>query len=478
MIHDVKYQSSNSFTLALSNIEQAPTMRKKHFLPNLWYKTEHRCNVNLYNSTTLPEDQSHESRLALNVASNSQAMNNSKARNDWHTFTLFNCQHANIVSIARLAENYRNENLPIFMKVDCIILSKLNGNLDLRHCDFQSNPIQINSHLSLLIHLQFIRFINSDRLINLYKQQQTNLKINGGIKPALFRQAKPEVQKLSAGRPMVHPPSQTVTAKEGESLDIVVEFCAEPRHTKVLWMSEKNVYVPGAEARDGVQALAIEHLVIGLNLSPITQTLAKGWNVKSRGSRRAQTRSGNGTKRETGDEERITGEKEESKRTENARNLADGVACRLIVRDEKEKESNFHCETIQTARRELKNHLSRIKTKLTYEILHKKSLIPPKFPASPCNLSDNTNLGDGPASLIEFRFIRSVYMISVDLHRTVTIARKVRDPLTIKHYVALLAYTRGEVETLSPDEESLTPRGRRKRNLVQCTWDRNGLRGL
>lgn len=57
---------------------------------------------------------------------------------------------------------------------------------------------------------------------------------------------------------MVHPPNQTVTAKEGEPLDIVVEFCAEPRHTKVLWMSEESVYVPGAEARDGVQALAVE----------------------------------------------------------------------------------------------------------------------------------------------------------------------------------------------------------------------------
>lgn len=57
---------------------------------------------------------------------------------------------------------------------------------------------------------------------------------------------------------MVHPPSQTVTAKEGEPLTIVVEFCAEPRYTKVLWMSEENVYVPGAPARDGVQALAIE----------------------------------------------------------------------------------------------------------------------------------------------------------------------------------------------------------------------------
>ncbi|OAD53607.1 hypothetical protein WN48_09598 [Eufriesea mexicana] len=59
-------------------------------------------------------------------------------------------------------------------------------------------------------------------------------------------------------RPMVHPASQTVTAKEGESLNIVVEFCAEPMYTKVLWMSKENVYMPGAEARDGVQALAIE----------------------------------------------------------------------------------------------------------------------------------------------------------------------------------------------------------------------------
>lgn len=57
---------------------------------------------------------------------------------------------------------------------------------------------------------------------------------------------------------MIHPPNQTVTAKEGESLNIVVEFCAEPRHTKILWISEENVYVPGAEAKDGVQALAIE----------------------------------------------------------------------------------------------------------------------------------------------------------------------------------------------------------------------------
>ncbi|XP_017892356.1 MAM domain-containing glycosylphosphatidylinositol anchor protein 1 [Ceratina calcarata] len=60
------------------------------------------------------------------------------------------------------------------------------------------------------------------------------------------------------GRPMVHPPGQTVTAKEGEPLKIVVEFCAEPKYTKVLWMSEENVYVPGAPARDGVQALDVE----------------------------------------------------------------------------------------------------------------------------------------------------------------------------------------------------------------------------
>lgn len=57
---------------------------------------------------------------------------------------------------------------------------------------------------------------------------------------------------------MVLPPSQTVTANEGEPLDIVVEFCAEPRYTKVLWMSEEHVYAPGAPSRDGVQAFAIE----------------------------------------------------------------------------------------------------------------------------------------------------------------------------------------------------------------------------
>jgi hypothetical protein len=63
---------------------------------------------------------------------------------------------------------------------------------------------------------------------------------------------------LVAGRPMVHPPSQTVTANEGEPLDIVIEFCAEPSYTKVLWMSKERVYTPGAPSHDGVQALAIE----------------------------------------------------------------------------------------------------------------------------------------------------------------------------------------------------------------------------
>lgn len=60
------------------------------------------------------------------------------------------------------------------------------------------------------------------------------------------------------GRPMVHPPSQTVTANEGEPLDIVVEFCAEPSYTKVLWISKERVYTPGALSHDGVRALAIE----------------------------------------------------------------------------------------------------------------------------------------------------------------------------------------------------------------------------
>nr|XP_031837432.1 hemicentin-1 isoform X2 [Nomia melanderi] len=60
------------------------------------------------------------------------------------------------------------------------------------------------------------------------------------------------------GRPIVNPQNQTVTAKEGEPLSIAVEFCAEPRFTKVLWISEENMYVPGAPTKDGVQALAVE----------------------------------------------------------------------------------------------------------------------------------------------------------------------------------------------------------------------------
>ncbi|XP_025267892.1 hemicentin-2 isoform X4 [Camponotus floridanus] len=60
------------------------------------------------------------------------------------------------------------------------------------------------------------------------------------------------------GRPMVLPSSQTVTANEGEPLDIIVEFCAEPSYTKVLWISEERVYTPDAPSHDGVQALAIE----------------------------------------------------------------------------------------------------------------------------------------------------------------------------------------------------------------------------
>ncbi|XP_035744207.1 irregular chiasm C-roughest protein-like isoform X2 [Vespa mandarinia] len=61
------------------------------------------------------------------------------------------------------------------------------------------------------------------------------------------------------GRPMVYPPNQTVTANEGEPLDVIVEFCAEPSYTRVFWMSEQQVYIPGAPSREGIQALDIEN---------------------------------------------------------------------------------------------------------------------------------------------------------------------------------------------------------------------------
>ena len=60
------------------------------------------------------------------------------------------------------------------------------------------------------------------------------------------------------GRPMLHPLTQTMTTNEGDALDVVVEFCAEPSYSKVLWLSEDRVYVPGGELRDGVRALPIE----------------------------------------------------------------------------------------------------------------------------------------------------------------------------------------------------------------------------
>lgn len=57
---------------------------------------------------------------------------------------------------------------------------------------------------------------------------------------------------------MVYPTAQFVSANEGESLDIAVEFCAEPSYNKLLWMSSESVYIPGGEERDGVQALELE----------------------------------------------------------------------------------------------------------------------------------------------------------------------------------------------------------------------------
>ncbi|XP_048512541.1 hemicentin-1 isoform X2 [Athalia rosae] len=60
------------------------------------------------------------------------------------------------------------------------------------------------------------------------------------------------------GGPVVRPLNQVVTASEGQPLQMVVEFCAEPSYTRLIWFSEEQVFVPGNEARGGVQALVIE----------------------------------------------------------------------------------------------------------------------------------------------------------------------------------------------------------------------------
>ncbi|KAK0070925.1 hypothetical protein PV326_001905 [Microctonus aethiopoides] len=67
-----------------------------------------------------------------------------------------------------------------------------------------------------------------------------------------------EILRYENRRPMVYPTAQFVSANEGESLDIAVEFCAEPSYNKLLWMSSESVYIPGGEERDGVQALELE----------------------------------------------------------------------------------------------------------------------------------------------------------------------------------------------------------------------------
>lgn len=57
---------------------------------------------------------------------------------------------------------------------------------------------------------------------------------------------------------MVNPTMQSVSAKEGDALEVAVEFCAEPSYTKLLWLSSESVYVPGGNARDDVRVLEVE----------------------------------------------------------------------------------------------------------------------------------------------------------------------------------------------------------------------------
>ncbi|XP_046433359.1 hemicentin-2 isoform X2 [Neodiprion fabricii] len=60
------------------------------------------------------------------------------------------------------------------------------------------------------------------------------------------------------GGPAVRPSTQAVAAVEGQPLEVMVEFCAEPTFTRLLWLSEDRVYLPGSEAAAGVKALVVE----------------------------------------------------------------------------------------------------------------------------------------------------------------------------------------------------------------------------
>lgn len=61
------------------------------------------------------------------------------------------------------------------------------------------------------------------------------------------------------GPPMIHPPIHAVTANEGDSLDVTMEFCAEPAYSRLMWIANDRVFVPDRSiSLDGVQVLPIQ----------------------------------------------------------------------------------------------------------------------------------------------------------------------------------------------------------------------------
>lgn len=67
---------------------------------------------------------------------------------------------------------------------------------------------------------------------------------------------------------MVNPTMQSMSAKEGDALEVAVEFCAEPSYTKLLWLSSESVYVPGGNTRDDVRVLEVEVNYPSMSLHP------------------------------------------------------------------------------------------------------------------------------------------------------------------------------------------------------------------
>ncbi|CAG9816226.1 unnamed protein product [Phaedon cochleariae] len=62
----------------------------------------------------------------------------------------------------------------------------------------------------------------------------------------ITRKFDPRTFLSREGRPTVAPTNKSITALYGQPLTLTMEFCANPRYTKVIWIAkDQKIYKPG-----------------------------------------------------------------------------------------------------------------------------------------------------------------------------------------------------------------------------------------